>query len=284
MARISQLFDESNKLTLDAIIGPKATGERELALQHLNLLGPDDLLLLDRGYPAFWLLKKILKKRAHFCARISNTKWAAVKRFFQSGRKEKIVTIHPGYPARQKCKEMGLDIEPLKLRLLRIELDTGETEILITSLLNTISYPHREFADLYHCRWPVEEDYKTIKRRAEVENFSGKSVLSVYQDFHAKIFSKNLTAVISYPLKSRIKRKYSHRRYDYQLNFTQALSRMKDTVVLLFSKPLSLIESHIERLHQLFLTLVEAVRPGRKFPRKAKVQRKGFYPCYKPIR
>ena len=47
---------------------------------------------------------------------------------------------------------MELDIESLKLRLLRIELDTDETEILIISLLNTISYPHREFAYLYHCR------------------------------------------------------------------------------------------------------------------------------------
>lgn len=215
--------------------------------------------------------------------RISGPDWSH-PRFYKSGKQEKIVTIHPSYPARQKCREMGLDIEPLKLRLLRIELDTGETEILITSLLNGISYPHREFSDLYHSRWPVEEDYKAIKRRAEVENFSGKSVLSVYQDFHAKIFSKNLTAAISYPLKSRIKQKYGHRKYDYQLNFTQALSRMKDTVVLLFSEPLSLIENHIERLHQLFLTLVEAVRPGRKFPRKAKVQRRGFYPCYKPIR
>lgn len=284
MARISQLFDVSNKMTLDAIISPKATGERELALRHLGLIGPEDLLLLDRGYPAFWLFKEILVKQAHFCARISNTKWTTVRKFYQSGCKEKIVSIKPSYPARIKCREMGLDINPLKLRLLRVELDTGETEILITSLLNTVTYPHCEFANLYHCRWPVEEDYKVIKRRIEVENFSGKSVLSVYQDFHAKVFSKNLTAVISFPLKEKIKQKNSHRQYDYQLNFTQALSRMKDTVVLLFSEPLALIEYFIERLHQLFLTLVEPIRPGRKYPRKAKVQRKGFYPCYKPIR
>jgi hypothetical protein len=32
----------------------------------------------------------------------------------------------------------------------------------------------------------VEEDYKAIKCRMELENFTGKSVLSVYQDFHAK--------------------------------------------------------------------------------------------------
>ena len=52
-------------------------------------------------------------------------------------------------------KEMGLDILPLKLRLLRVELDTGESEILITSLLDTQSHPHEQFAELYHLRWPI---------------------------------------------------------------------------------------------------------------------------------
>ena len=60
MARVSQMFDVLNKVTLDAIISPKESGERELAVEHLRLIGPDDLLLLDRGYPAFWLFKQIL--------------------------------------------------------------------------------------------------------------------------------------------------------------------------------------------------------------------------------
>ena len=35
---------------------------------------------------------------------------------------------------------MGLDLKPLKLRLIRVELDTGEIEILITSLLDKEAY------------------------------------------------------------------------------------------------------------------------------------------------
>ena len=86
---------------------------------------------------------------------------------------------------------MGLDLKPLKLRLIRIELETGEAEILITSLLDQQIHSYDQFAELYHLRWPVEEDYKTMKHWIEIENFSGKSVLSIYQDFHAKVFSKN---------------------------------------------------------------------------------------------
>jgi hypothetical protein len=47
----------------------------------------------------------------------------------------------------------------LKLRLIRIELENGETKILITSLLNTEKYSAEIFFDLYHHRWPIEEDY-----------------------------------------------------------------------------------------------------------------------------
>jgi hypothetical protein len=71
-----------------------------------------------------------------------------------------------------------------------VELDTGESEILITSLLDTQCHPHELFTDLYHLRWPVEEDYKRMKQWIEIENFSGKSVLSVYQDFMLKFFQR----------------------------------------------------------------------------------------------
>jgi hypothetical protein len=199
-------------------------------------------------------------------------------------KKEKIISLNPSYPALKRCAELGLDDSPITLCLVRIELDSGETEILITSLLDTKRYPHSEFANLYHLRWPVEEDYKVMKRRIEIENFSGKSVLSVYQGFHAKVFSKNLTAVLSYPLMDKIKQGSRHKQYFDQLNFTQALSRMKDSIVLLFTKIQPVVEKMIDKLHMLFLKTVEPIRPGSKFPRNKKVQRNGFYPCYKPIR
>jgi hypothetical protein len=43
-----------------------------------------------------------------------------------------------------------------------------------------------------------------MKKWIKVENFSGKSVLSVYQDFHARVFSKNLTSALAFPTQSKI--------------------------------------------------------------------------------
>ena len=196
-ARASQMFDVLNKITIDAIISPKSEGEIELAASHFLKLMPDDLILLDRGYPAHWLFKLILSMNSNFCARISYKKWKVVKKFFESGKKEQIVKIKPSPTSKRKCFQMGLNKNAIKVRLIRIELDTGETEVLVTSLIDSEMYPCDIFADLYHLRWPVEEDYKTLKYRLQIENFSGKTVHSVYQDFHAKIFSKNLTAIIA---------------------------------------------------------------------------------------
>ncbi len=53
---------------------------------------------------------------------------------------------------------MGADTEPMKLRLVRVEPDSGETEILITSLIEKEEHPNEIFDELYHLRWPVEED------------------------------------------------------------------------------------------------------------------------------
>src|SRR6056297_1266646 len=196
MARISQMFDVLNKVTVDAIISPYQTGERELLCQHMLNLMPNDLLLLDRGYPAYWLFNLILSRGGNFCARISN-QWKIIQNFIDSGANETIIALNASHQSKKECLDIGLDIRPLRLRLVRVELDSGEVEVLITSLTDEKCYPEKIFKDLYHLRWPVEVDYLFMKERIQVGNFSGESALSVYQDFHSKIFTKNLIWVLA---------------------------------------------------------------------------------------
>lgn len=282
-ARVSQMFDVLNKISVDAIIKPKKDGERELAAFHFLKLTANDLILLDRGYPAFWLFKLIMSMDANFCARISCEKWKTIRKFYRSGNKECIVKLYPTPLSIKKCAEMGLDKNPIKVRLIRIELETGETEILITSLTNRSQYRQSIFADLYHCRWPVEEDYKTMKCRLQIENFSGKSTLSVYQDFHAKIFSKNLTAIIVNTTKDDVEMLSERRNFGYQINFTQALSKMKHTLVLLFTRSDETVRFIVAKLQKIFIQTVEQIRPGRKYQRNHKVKLKKYHIAYKPI-
>ena len=284
LARISQMFDVLNKITVDAIISPKAVGERELCESHFLKLMPNDLVLLDRGYPAYWLFNLMLSWGGNFCARVQINKWDQIREFTRSGKLQKIIHLKAPASSLAKCRQLGLDTPDLMLRLIRIQLENGETEILITSLLDIEKYPAEIFYDLYHHRWPVEEDYKVMKCRIEIENFTGKSVLSVYQDFHARVFSKNLTSIMAFPTRQAIEQNDPDKLYSYQINFTQAISKMKDTIVLLFSRPLNVVKNLISDLHNLFLKTIEPVRPNRKFPRKHKIQKRGFYVPYKSVR
>ncbi|MBW2304380.1 MAG: IS4 family transposase [Deltaproteobacteria bacterium] len=281
MARVSQLFDVLNKITIEAIIKPKDIGERELAAQHLLNVMPNDLILLDRGYPAWWLFRLILSMNANFCARLSCTKWKVVRKFLRSGRPEKIIDLPIHASSVAQCKQMGLDLTPLKLRLIRIE-NNGHVVVLITSLIDTQQYPIHVFSNLYNHRWPVEENYKTIKCRIEVENFSGKSPLSVYQDFHATIFAKNLVRMLTIPIQNHLDED-TGKQYRYQINFTQALSKCKGLVALLFYDSIAQIKNLITELQDLLLKTIEPIRLGRKYPRKHKAKRKKFFLQYKPV-
>ena len=282
MARVSQLFDVLNKITVDALIKPKSIGEREFAAQHLLSVMPNDLILLDRGYPAWWLFNLILSMNANFCARISCTKWKVVRKFFRSGLPEKIIELPVHATSVAQCRQMGLDTTPLKLRLIRIEND-GKVAVLITSLIDTQQYPFDIFNDLYHDRWPIEEDYKAIKCRMELENFSGKSTLSVYQDFHAKVFAKNLVWMMAFSVQDLLDENSSPKRYRYQINFTQAFSKSKGVMALLFNETTMRIRCLIADLQMIFQKTVEPIRPGRKYPRNHKVKPRKFFLQYKPI-
>lgn len=282
MARISQLYDTLNKITMDALISPKHIGERELAAQHLLNIMPKDLVLLDRGYPAWWLFALITSLEANFCARISCTKWKIVRSFFQSNAKESIIWLPPPATSINTARQMGLDLSPLKLRLIRIE-NAGKTQVLITSLTDTRLYPYEVFAELYHKRWPIEEDYKIMKCRIEMENFSGQSPHSVYQDFHAKVLLKNLVSVLALPVNDILANSMTSRRYDYQINFTQAISKSKDVIALLFQETTSKLIQLIESLQDIFLKTIEPIRPGRKYPRPHIVSSRKYYLNYKPI-
>jgi hypothetical protein len=282
IARLSQLYDTLNSITIDAIISPKRIGERELAAQHLRNLSHNDLIVMDRGYPAWWLFALILSMGADFCARISTTKWRIVRSFFRSGAKELIICMPPPATSINPARKMGLPLSPLKLRLLRVEKN-GNTHILITSLINNEQYPYEVFADLYHKRWPVEEDYKVIKCRIELENFSGESALSVYQDFHAKILLKNLVSVLSFPVNEALADLDIERSYDYRVNFTQAISKSRDVLILLFQATKSELHRLVQDLHDILMKTIEPIRPGRKYPRRRMVSSRRYFLTYKPI-
>lgn len=281
-ARASQLFDVLNHITLDGILAPKTQGERLLAQQHLAHVQPGDLLLMDRGYPAFWLFFAILSKGADFCARLEVNKWLVAQAFVASGATDQVVRVPLCATSRALCREYGFADETITLRLVRVDLPDGEVEVLATSLYDKQLYPAACFAELYQQRWPVEEDYKQLKSRLELENWSGRSVQAVRQDFYATLFTKNLAAILAHPAQQVVAAQTATRKHPYQVNMTNLLSKLKDTVVLLFIR--TRLRPYFQALWQQMIQTIEPIRKGRSKPRKTAVRRHRFPTTYKSTR
>ncbi|MCJ7771551.1 MAG: IS4 family transposase [Desulfobacterales bacterium] len=280
LARLSKAYDVLNDISIDAILCNRKTGEHSLANQHLAHTGKGDLALFDRGYPSFDLFKNTLARGCHFCARVAVANWRAARKLVESGEKETIVEITPGYDLKKRYKQKGVSYQAIKCRFILVELPSGEKEVLITSLLDSDKYPHEIFKGLYHLRWAVEESYKKDKHRLQLENFSGTSPISILQDFHANILLGNITSVLSSGLEKEVNKKRKNTKYRYKINITTALSKVREALALFF-RGIDILQL-IGRLIDMFLSNVLPMRPGRSFPRN-KGKRKRYYATYKPL-
>jgi len=283
MARFSRLYDVLNEQVVWADMDPYASAERDLAALYLLRLGADDLVLYDRGYPAFWLLAYHMEEQRQFCARAKLDFHPQVEAFVASKARSKVVVLKPSDKSATQCKAYDIDSRPMTVRLVRVDLKGGETEVLITSLVDKQAFPSRWFAKLYHLRWGVEENYKREKSRLEIENFSGRTVLSVRQDFYAKIVALNIASVFSNLAQWLVDERHGERRRAYRVNFANALSKMKNNLVRLL---LDAVTADIGwRLVEKMALCTEAVRPNRSFPRDPrKVHVKEFHGNYKRTR
>ena len=280
MARASHLYDPLNGLVLDAVIAPYHHDERSMLVEHLKGLTAGSLLLLEAGYPAFWLFALLQARKIAWCARMPLDSWTVVRDFLAKGQEDRVVTLHPTAAMRAECAKRDAPAKPLRVRLVRVLLSTGEVEILMTSLLDSEEYPTGCFAELYFLRWGHEEHYKRFKSRLEVENWSGVTILTVYQDFFAKVFSLNLTMVMSNTSQEIVEVRHAKDKHPKQVNVAHALCVMKDAIIRLLncSTPLPLLRALIETI----ASTVEPARQQRVYPRRKGPRLHGYHMTYKP--
>lgn len=102
----------------------------------------------------------------------------------------------------------------------------------------------------------------------------------VLQDGFAKRFTINRTAVITWVAQAIADRLHQTRRYRAQVNFANALSKMKDNLIRL-----SLGLQTLALLTELITVMArttEPIRPDRSYPKIIRPRKlQGFFPNYK---
>jgi hypothetical protein len=269
MGMASVFYDVLNNMVIDSAIHRRTASEKQCAEDHLQFSDENDLVLFDRGYVAFWLYAYLSQRNISFCMRAKTNQSLLIKEFIKSGKKESIVTFEPNKPSIKTCEEKGLSTAPITLRLVRVDLP-NEVEVLVTNLMDKEVYDSLIFKSLYHLRWGIEENYKRLKQWCEIENFSGKSALSVKQDFYAKIVASNLTALLEIQAQEIVDKRTRYLRRNYQINHAQALSKMKHRMILIIRSKASELTTLIKQTVEYISKTVEAVRGGRSYPRRLK--------------
>jgi hypothetical protein len=225
---------------------------------------------MDRGYPSRALLAQLCAQGVKFCVRLPNN-WTVAQLAMR------------GRVADQIC-DMGTPDAPLRLRVLRHALPNGRILVVATNLEDS-SLNASQFADLYRSRWRIEECFKLLKARLQVENWSGVLPHTVEQDFYAAIVRVNCAAVLALHADPShaclLPAEPDSKGWRKALNCTlviKSLRHMLPRLVLSMD-----IEGVIERIIARLRSPAskERTRPNRSAPRDAGVRLAGFHFAYK---
>lgn len=266
-ARCSMAYDVCNDLILDASIESINSCEKELTVAHLDHLNPKtDILVFDRGYPAQWLMGLLQKRGFKFCFRLS-TAWKDAVNLTSAGHNDVDWSLkRKSKKDLGKIREYNIAQQLDGLRLVCVELSSGEKEVLATNLTDRCVFTIEDLKELYHLRWGVEEGYKVLKQVVQVEYFTGKTVQAIKQDFFARVFMVNMASMIaSQGLEEKIQEKNKRNKHKVKPNKTQALAKTKDFLLDIFYSLNS--QNLLKQLLKLLEKCFEIVRPNRSFPR-----------------
>ena len=254
-AGISVLYDVLHGWVIDPIITRTDMNEREQLKNHVDYLCgvlPDiaakTLLLLDRGYPSQEIFAKLEEEGLHFCARCQRGMWKDVD-----------------------AAPMGSSLVTLKsgqvLRVVKFLLSSGEIETLASNLFDL---PEADFPALYAMRWGVETMYHTLKKKVGVEQFSGRTKNSVYQDFLASMALLNVAATFQKEADEEVAKRHEGKqlKHSYRARNSDLIVTLRDRFIFasLCGNP-AITDREYDDIMRLLAASISPVRPARSFPR-----------------
>lgn len=158
--RIVALIETGTHAICDAVLRPFRCGEAPAALRLLRSVGPGMLLLWDRGFHSYAMIRATLARRADFLGRAKGNVIVRPTEVLADG--SFLARVYPTPTARRR------DEDGIVVRVIEYALDTAsgpgrETYRLLTSLLDARAFPAEQLAATYHERWEIETALDEIK-------------------------------------------------------------------------------------------------------------------------
>ena len=273
-ARMLIGYDVLNKLITHSYIGNLSIGEGSIVKQWISGMKKDELNIYDRLYPSMTLQYLHNYHGIDYVMRCKLSHNKQVKDFVASKKKEKIEHWKLSNKAITELRALGYEVDSntgIPVRLVRVELENGEVEVLISSLINRRKYPRKLFKGLYFKRWGVEVEIGFIKNTLQIEITSGRKAQTIYQDFFATIFRANVQALIEQDCEQSLQQINTQRKHNYAINRTAAAGNLKGELPKLFLSENP--KAVYMRIQKIFLNNLEPIRQQRQFSRLRKSQK-----------
>ena len=282
---VNALFDLLENRFADAVIQPrKQIREVDAAcsLVDRNDTPGKCLFIFDRGYESLNLMAHVCERGSYFLIRAKDVH-SQVSPFrllplpdqeefdssvrFVCTRNWKLKKENP---VLYKCfqKKQRFDFIPpddktgtyeLCFRLVKLKLDNGTTEFLITNLPQK-KFPPSAIKKLYNLRWGVEVSFLLLKYRTSLSFLHSIKREYIIQEIFAKLILFNLVSLII----SCHEVPFSDTLYHYKISFADAVYKCRSFL---------LKRKEYENISELLLQNLTPLRPDRSYDRNLQSQR-----------
>ena len=255
-------------------------GERAGARSFLDSFGADTVILADRGFPAKYLLYELMKRGTQLLWRMQSSdavSWDCVHQFLHDPEKprDKKVTIR--LTSREAKSDTSVEIE---VRLIRRVFPRGRPKkgqkrdamILMTTLMDEVTWPAERLLKMYEKRWVIESWFKDAKIHFGFEAFHSRRDDLMLQEIHALLSWMTLCSILERDAHERIERSRGKQDPEDPCRFQINYSNLYFSASMIFARLMVnqdveavLIESERD-LHWLDST-ARRRRPGRSYKR-----------------
>jgi hypothetical protein len=205
MIRLVVLLSLATAAVGGLALGPyegKETGETALLRSLLARLAPHSVLLADRFYCSYFLVALLAEQGVDVVFRLHQCRPVDFRRGRRLGRDDHLVVWQrPQRPAWMDRETYDRMPATLTVREVRTHVDTPgfrvEELVVVTTLLDDAAYRPEEITDLYHERWHVELDIRSIKATLQMETLRCLTPFMVEKEIWATFLGYNLVRKVS---------------------------------------------------------------------------------------
>lgn len=191
-------YDTLNKFFIDVEIQSYPTDERGVASDILKRICQSNtprIYTFDRGFPSVKLINQLEANGLKYIFRISSSFLSETNAFYKSEETEQIIYININERRIATNRIKNATPCSFSLRLVKILLKNGETEVLATNL-NVDEFTIQDLYELYKLRWCIETGFNFLKNSIEIEKFNSILENSIFQELYASLIIFNFSFML----------------------------------------------------------------------------------------